>query len=119
MRKPAFLFATAAVAWGAGFLAWALLGTAYSNGDPLAHAGDPVQVALAALPLLVALAAWLLLHRSCATGASPRPATAGALVLGGFSILAAASIGMFLAPLAILIGVAAATVEQTPRVGRA
>jgi hypothetical protein len=31
MRKPAFLFATAAVAWGAGFFAWALLGTAYSN----------------------------------------------------------------------------------------
>jgi hypothetical protein len=127
MRKPAFLFATAAVAWGAAFLAWSLLGTAYSSvdssgnssGGPLAHAGDPLQVALAALPLLVALVAWLLLHRVCATGASPRSATAVALAVGGFTILSAASIGLFLAPLAILIGVAAATVEQPPRVGRA
>ena len=127
MRKPAFLLATAAVAWGAGFLAWALLGTASSSvdsagnssGEPLAEAGDPLQVALAALPLVVALTAWLLLHRSCATGASPRPATAIALVLGGFSILSAASVGMFVAPLTILIGIAAATVDQAPRVGRA
>jgi hypothetical protein len=119
VRKPAFLLATAAVAWGAGFMAWALLGTAYSNGDPLAHAGDPVQILLAALPLLVAVAAWQLVHRTCAVGASPRPATLIALALGGFSILAAASIGMFLAPLAILIGVAAATVERAPRVHHA
>jgi hypothetical protein len=114
VRKPAFLFATAAVAWGAGFLAWALLGTAYSSGEPLAHAADPVQVLLAALPLLVALVAWLLLHRSCARGASRRAATATALVLSGFSIVSAASVGMFVAPLAILIGVAAAVVEQPP-----
>jgi hypothetical protein len=127
VRKPAFLFATAAVAWGAAFFAWALLGSAYSSvdsagnssGEPLAHAGEPVQVALAALPLLVALVAWLLLHRSCATGASPRPATAVALVVGGFTILSAASVGMFLAPLGILIGIAAATIEPAPRVGRA
>src|SRR4051794_15820738 len=119
MRKPAFLFATAAVAWGAALFAWALLVSAYSSGEPLAHAEDPVQVALAALPLLVALVAWLLLHRSCATGASPRPATAVALVVGGFTILSAASVGMFLAPLGILIGIAAATIEQAPRAGRA
>jgi hypothetical protein len=127
VRKPAFLFATAAVAWGAAFFAWSLLGTAYSSvdssgsssGEPLAQAGDPLQVALAALPLLVALVAWLVLHRTCATGASPRPATAIALAVGAFTILSAASVGLFLAPLAILIGIAAATIDQAPRVGRA
>jgi hypothetical protein len=35
-----------------------------------------------------------------------------ALVLGGFSILSAASVGMFLAPLALLLGLAASTVRQ-------
>jgi hypothetical protein len=112
VTKSAFLLATAAVAWGAAFLAWALLGPAYSSGDPLADASNPVQVALVASPLLVALAAWLCLHRTCATGASPRPATAIAVVVGGFSVLSAASIGMLLAPLTLLIALAAATVEK-------
>jgi hypothetical protein len=111
VTKTAFLLATAAVAWGAAFLAWALLGSAYSSGDPLADAGNPVAVALATVPLLVAVAAWSYLHRSCSLGRSTRPVTAIALVAGAFSILSAASIGMVLAPLALLIGLAVATVE--------
>ena len=111
MRKPAFLLATAAVAWSMGFLGWALLGTAYSNGDPLAHADDPIQVGLAACPLLVAGVAWLSLHRTCSLGASTRPAVAIALIAAALSIVGAASIGMFLAPLALLIGLAAMIVE--------
>ena len=111
MRKPAFLFATAAVAWGAGFFAWALLGTAYSSGDRLAHAGDPVQVAPVALPLLVAVAAWWTLHRSCTLGASRRPAAAIAVVSGAFALLSAASVGLLLAPLTLFVALSAATVE--------
>jgi hypothetical protein len=117
VTKTAFLLATAAVAWGAAFLAWALLGSAYSSGDPLADAGDPVAVTLAAGPLLVAAAAWSCLHRSCSLGSSTRPATTIALVTGAVSILGAASIGMFLAPLALLIGLAVATVEQPTPTG--
>jgi hypothetical protein len=115
VRKPAFLLATAAVAWGAGFLGWALLGTAYSNGDPLAPADDPVAVALATSPLVVAVAAWLSLHRVCARGASTRPAVVIAVAVGVLSVLGAASVGMFLAPLTLLIGLAATTVEPHRR----
>jgi hypothetical protein len=111
VRKPAFLFATAAVAWGAGFFAWALLGGAYSNGEPLARAGDPVQVALVALPLLVAVAAWWTLHRSCALGASRRPAAAIAVVGGAFALVSAASVGLLLAPLTLFVALSVATVE--------
>jgi len=111
MRKPAFLFATAAVAWGAGFFAWSLLGSAYSSGEPLAHAGDPVQVALVALPLLVAAASWWSLHRSCALGASRRPAAAIAVISGAFALVSAASVGLLLAPLTLLVALSAATVE--------
>ena len=110
MTRPAFLFATAAVAWGAGFLAWALLGTAYSSGDPLAHAGDPVQVAFAALPLLVAAAAWWSLHRTCAFGRSTLPTTAIVATWLAFSLVSAASIGLLLAPAGLLLVAARATV---------
>src|SRR5689334_23351581 len=112
MTRPAFLCATSAVAWGAAFFVWALLGAAYSDGSSLAHAGDPVQVALVALPLVVAIAAWWILHRTCAIGASKRPATALAAITGAFSILGLASIGLFIAPIAVLVVAATATVEQ-------
>jgi len=111
MRKPAFLFATAAVAWGAGFFAWALLGAAYSNGEPLAHADDPVQVVLVALPLLVAVTAWVSLHRTCAVGASPWPARTIAVVLLAFSVVSAASVGLLLVPLVLFLGGALASVQ--------
>jgi hypothetical protein len=112
MRRPAFLLATAAVAWGAGFFGWSLLGTAYSNGDPLAHAGDPIQVALAALPLAVAAAAWWSLHRACASGARLWPATSIAVAWLAFSLVSAASVGLLLAPAALLLVGATATVRR-------
>ena len=112
MTKPAFLFATAAVAWGAAFFTWALLGAAYSNGDALAHAGDPAQVALAALPLLVAGVAWWSLHRTCMGRASARPAVALAALTAAFSVVGAASIGVLIAPIALLLAAATGTVER-------
>ena len=92
MTKPAFLFATAAVAWGAGF--FVVLGAAPA----------------ALLPLTVAALAWWSLHRTCATGASARPATALATLTAAFTVISAASIGVLLAPLALLLGLARATV---------
>jgi hypothetical protein len=114
MRKPAFLFATAAVAWGAAFFAWALLGSAYSSGEPLAHSEDPIQVLLVALPLLVCAAAWLSLHRTCSAGASPWLAGSITVVLLAFSLVGAASVGLLLAPAVFLLGGALATVPQPP-----
>jgi len=112
VRKPAFLFATTAVAWGAGFFAWSLLGTAYSNGDPLAHAGDPVQVALVALPLLVAALAWWSLHRTCSSGAPRWPATSITVTWLAFSLVSAASVRLLLAPAALLLVAALISVRQ-------
>jgi hypothetical protein len=106
VRQPAFLFATGAVAWAAGFLAWALL-----PAQPLADARDPVQIALVALPLLVALLAWASLHRTCAVGAAPHLAWLLTVIILSFSVIGAASVGLLLAPAGLLLAFSLATVE--------
>ena len=111
MRKPAFLFATGAVAWGVGFLVWALFDSAYSTGGPLADAREPVQVVLVALPLFVALIAWGSLHRMCAVGAAPHVAWVVTVAILTFSVISAASVGLLLAPTGLFLAFALATVE--------
>ena len=108
MRAPAFLLATGAVAWGAAFAGFALL-------SGLAHPGATQEVALSALPLLVAALAWWLLHRTCATGASPGPARAITVVYLAFSAISSPSIGLLLAPAGLLLAAALATVRPGGR----
>jgi hypothetical protein len=94
VTKPAFLFATAAVAWGAGFFA-------FLGGAPAA-----------ALPLLVATLAWWSLHRTCAFGAPRWPATSITVTWFAFSLISAASVGLLLAPAALLLAGATVTVQR-------
>jgi hypothetical protein len=64
----------------------------------------------ATVPLVAAIAIVLLLHRRCATGSAVALRGAWALLaaLGVFVILAAASIGMWMAPAALLLALATA-----------
>jgi hypothetical protein len=125
----AFGLASAAVAYGALLFASVFFVPAYSGESCIVRVdqrsdcvsttatlvgvnGVGVLVAVA-LPLLAALAGWLLLHRQCAT----RSRTAGnlawlvvvALLL--FSFVTGFSIGLFVLPIALLLGVSAALVD--------
>jgi hypothetical protein len=63
-----------------------------------------------AIPALVAAVVWFALHRVCSRGSGAGLYVAWSLiaVMGLFSLLAAASIGMFVLPVALLLAGAAA-----------
>jgi hypothetical protein len=119
----AFLATQAALAWSAGFVVWALIGSAATSctgtaageictTEPLITRVWP-EVLTASIPIGVCLLVWLLLHRYCSRG--NRAAYAAAILLVTlFAIvcfLALLSIGSLLAPIALLLGAAVAATE--------
>jgi hypothetical protein len=66
-----------------------------------------------ALPALAALAGWLLLHRQCATGSRTAGQLAWVVVVALllFSFVTGFSIGLFVLPIALLLGVSALLVD--------
>jgi hypothetical protein len=122
----AFGLTVTAFAWGLALVPAALLLPAYqgsissSNGltthtsATLVAENGPWVLAIVALPAVLALIAWFGLHRRCASaskhgGALARTAIA---LLAILSLLAAASIGPYLLPAALLL-VAAARLTPT------
>src|SRR3954470_14421834 len=88
----------AAVAWFV--VLWRL--PVYSSGATLAEVNGDWVLLLAAIPTAVALVAWLGLYAACSRGSRAGHAIAGVAVglLGVVGLLGAASIGMFLLPVA-------------------
>jgi hypothetical protein len=64
---------------------------------------------LAAVPAVIGILVWLALHRTCALGTrwTQSVAIAVAIAVGGFALLAAASIGMFVMPMAFFMALGA------------
>jgi hypothetical protein len=126
LRRPGsgpFLAVSTASALTAAFAAWAMFGAAYtscsSSGAGETCVDRPLVGGLgagtlaASAPLLVSLLVWWLLRRSCSGGGrTPRYAAAGVVgALAVFTVLAAASIGLFLMPVTSLLVVAVATTQ--------
>ena len=117
----AFAFTVAGFAWGVALLPAALLLPAYqgaiasSSGAvtqtsaTLVAENGPWVLWIVALPALLAVIAWFGLHRRCASASQYGTVLAwmaiAALLL--LSLLAAASVGMFLLPAGLLLAAAA------------
>jgi hypothetical protein len=120
MRRGRWAFALTAAgfAWAAALVPAALLVPVYSgktasasgsfstNATLVAENGAGVLVPIA-IPAAVAALVWYALHRRCTRGGSSYLAWSLVALLAAFSFVAAASIGMFLMPIALLLAGAA------------
>ena len=117
----AFALTVTAFAWGVALLPAALLLPAYEGASSsstgvtthtsatLVAVNGPWVLGVVALPALLALIAWFGLHRRCASTTNYGGALAWTAIaaLAALSLLAAASIGLYLLPAALLLVVAA------------
>lgn len=122
----AFALTVIAFFWGLALVAAALLLPAYQGSTAsstgvtsqtsatLVAVNGPRVLVIVALPAVLALIAWWGLHRRCARGdrSGAVMAWAAIAVLAFLSLLAAASIGLFLLPTAVLL-IAAARLTPT------
>ena len=118
----AFGLTVAAFAWSVGLVPAALVaplysGTAASGSGPttstsstLVEVNGAQVLLIVAVPALLAALAGIALHRKCAHGSlrAERLAWVAVSVLGALAILGAASIGLLVLPIALLLGAAAA-----------
>ena len=117
----AFALTVTAFTWGLALVPAALLLPAYQGSTSsssgvtaltsatLVAENGPWVLGLMALPAGLALIAWLGLHRRCASAGKHGGALAWTAIalLALLSVLAAASVGPFLLPAALLLGTAA------------
>lgn len=117
----AFGLTLAAFSWGVALVPAALLLPAYQGSESsssgvtthtsatLVGVNGPWVLGIVALPAMLALVAWLGLRRRCEHGGAHGSALAWSAIaaLLALSLLAAASVGPFLLPAALLLIVAA------------
>ena len=127
----AFALSSSAVGAGALLLAGAFLAPVYSaqeatgggthttvvstSGTLVGENGTDV-IAFVATPLVLALIAWVGLRRECTTGsrAGRGVAKASVWLLGALALLGAMTIGVFVAPIAVLLGLGIAATPHGP-----
>jgi hypothetical protein len=106
-----------AFAWAVALIVAALAVPVYSgvsstgtSSSTLVDENGAACLVVVALPALTTAIAWAALHRRCSRGSRRATWLAWAMVYGlaAFAILGAASIGMFVLPVALLLGAAAA-----------
>jgi hypothetical protein len=122
----AFGLATAAVGWALLLFAWALYLPAYqgmrcggvpetcsSSTATLVEANGSGVLFWIALPAAAAVLGWLFLHLACATRSRPMVNAAWVLVIAllAFSFVTGFSIGLFVFPVALLLGGSALLVD--------
>jgi hypothetical protein len=97
-----------AFVWSIGLLVAALLAPEYGSATLVDENGWGVLVPVA-VPAVISVAVWLALWRKCSRGGSVGAAVAwtGVSVLAVFCLIALASIGLFVLPVALLLGCAA------------
>ena len=105
-----FGLTAAAFAWAAALVPLGFLAPVYAGDGPdsLVAVNGPGVLAVLAAPAVVAGLVWFLLHRRCSRGGSATAAWGLIGLLGALSLLGAATIGLFVAPVAALLALAAA-----------
>jgi amino acid permease len=93
-----------AFVWSIGLLVAALLAPAYGSATLVDENGTRVLVVIA-VPAVISAAVWLALRRKCTRGGPVSGVVAWTCVslLAVFCLLALASIGMFVMPVAVLL----------------
>jgi hypothetical protein len=110
--RRAFVLTVLAFVWSIGLLVAALFAPAYGSATLVDENGTRVLVVIA-VPAVISAAVWLALWRKCTRGGSVSGVVAWTCVslLAVFCLLALASIGMFVIPVAVLLAWA---VSETP-----
>jgi hypothetical protein len=93
----AFGLTVTAFAWGVAILA---------AGLPLVADESTFLLVVLGLPAAVAAGVWWMLHRRCAQGGGTAVATVLVCMLGLFSLVSLASLGLFVLPVVALLAVA-------------
>lgn len=126
-----FLAVVGALMWSLGFAVWAYVGVAGTEctggatgetcrSTPLVQGIGRELLAVLA-PAIASLVVWVLLHRYCTRGEPLARGTAVALaaLFAIFCLLAAASLGLLLLPIALLLVFAVAATAPPPTAGPA
>jgi hypothetical protein len=118
--RVAFGLGAAAVGWALLLIALAFFFPAYSSGSTLFAENGWIPVALLAGIAAVAAAGFYALHVVCSQGSdrAAKVATSCAVVVMAAAMVSAASIGLFVLPVSLLL-LASATLTPQPRAPRA
>lgn len=105
--RRAFVLAVLAFVWSVGLLAAALFAPAYGSTTLVEENGSSVLLVVA-FPTIISAAVWLALWRRCTRGGAVSGVVAWTCVslLGLFCLIALASIGLFVIPVAVLLACA-------------
>jgi hypothetical protein len=97
-----------AVLWSVGLLAAAFIVPIYGS-TTLVGENGPSAILVAGAPAVISAAVWFALWRRCARGGRVSGYIAWSCValLSAFCVIALASVGLFIAPVALLLGWAA------------
>lgn len=116
--RYAFLLTVGAFLWSVGLVGAALLLPAYGSATLVEENGTQVLLPVA-VPAVISAVVWLALWRKCSRGGrvAGRVAWVFVALLSGECVVAIASIGIFAAPVAVLLACAAAkTPSGSPEV---
>ena len=105
--RRAFVLTVLAFVWSVGLLAAALFAPAYGSTTLVEENGSGVLLVVA-FPAVISAAVWLALWRRCTRGGAVSRVVAWTCVslLGIFCLIALASIGLFVIPVAVLLACA-------------
>jgi hypothetical protein len=111
--RQAFVLTVLAFLWSVGLLAAALFAPAYGSTTLVQENGSGVLIPVG-IPAVISAAVWLALWRRCTRGGAVSRVVAWTCVslLALFCLIALASIGLFVIPVAVLL--ACATSLTTP-----
>jgi hypothetical protein len=111
--RLAFLLATGAVVWAAGFTLWALTAAAYSDGRTILETNPETIVRVGiATPIVLSLVVWYVLWVACNVGSAAARIVGLVLatLLALFAVVTGFTIGLFVFPgAAMLVGAAGVT----------
>jgi len=118
--RRAFVFTVLALAWSIGLLIAALVAPVYGPATLVDENGRGVLLVVA-VPAVTSVAVWIALRRKCTRGGrvSGYVAWACVWVLGAFCLVGILSIGVFVAPVAVLLARAASLTPSGPPPGSA
>lgn len=113
--RRAFVLTVIAFVWSIGLLVAALVAPVYGPAT-LVDDNGPRVLLVVAVPAVISAAAWIALWRKCTRGdrVSGYVAWTCVWILGGFCVLAILSVGIFIAPVAVLLACAASLTPSGP-----
>jgi hypothetical protein len=117
--RRAFVLTLLALVWSIGLLVTALFAPAYGSTTLVQENGSGVLIPVG-IPAVISVAVWLALWRRCTRGGSVSGVVAWTCVslLVVFCLLALASIGLFVIPVAVLLACATSATPLGERQSR-